>query len=1004
MELSIEENVKLKVVHDFLKSLGFQEDELHFESSFHLNLGRYTYRVDTEEQCRKSEPRLDILVTRNNDNLFVVEVKGELIKIGQDEIEQATSYARLVHPVAPFAIVTNGREFHIYDSLTRMEIEKGEFKIQQRYDVSITDEYCYEALKHFVGYSKENVKAFCQKQVLEGMKTLIGSKEQPYKKYIPELHSPRKGVRAVIAEFLNSGQSAFAIIGDSGTGKTCSMCAIALDLMNEGLPVLFYRARDLVHGVAESIAEDFNWEFSSQYSEIQVFRRVTELFGDERLTIFIDAIDEWNLVSKIEVFGNFLRQTAGKKLKIVLSCKTAVWDSFLSQGGMPTYLSEVIYRARDKEPGYRLQPMTGEEFHHAVDNYRQFYEFKGRFEDTVLEECKKNPFLLRVFFEVAQNLGLRDLTFSSIEFFNEYYIQILEKLGNQDVADATLKAVAKCMLDRNTDSIELDIVRRDLGLRVNETLMPELFEYNILEMVGEQSGRVVNFYFGKFRDYIVSHHVMRFQDITLQEYNAAMDWFQTNQIYQQALKFFYPVATPDKKSAIDQELRRNAEEYLNLYVEIIESKFMNLKESFAPHTKGEIGFLGELSIDKGTLVFYGFRALNEKDNERIKFVPIDAPVYDKRSNISYLHGATNLHWTSSSRGFRELDIKAEVLRNEIEEQLKSIVEKGLLNERYNLYLLLEKTIAIIAKYQARHHGIEDISRLCQHLPIDFEAIEYALRYERAARIYHDELIEKKRKEGVIKETWKGSIVSFGYTLSNADKGWIRSQAEAAARNKIYVESAAVYIYFDEAEGALSEALFHLRQQGLQAITEPIIPDVDIDRAKWIWAYYSYDTLVKYVKRIYSLFLDEYAKLIETNFSSFKEIFTLYSHMPAKCFIVIEKRGENEEHHVTIYICQNYNEKHNNEVILCDKADLVFDHERSKDMYIGQVTYLGHVYDCFSQELTGISHFFRIHGSYTNFPVAERLTTLRNLVYHQIQGELDEVINYLFRSYGVKRPY
>ncbi len=148
MQLSIEENVKLQIVLDFLKSLGFQEDELSFESGFHLSLGRYTYRVDTEKQCRESEPRLDILVTRNSDNLFVVEVKSDLVKISQKEIEQATSYARLVHPVAPYTIVTNGREFHIYDTLTRVEVETTEFKIQERYEVSITEEHRYEALMH----------------------------------------------------------------------------------------------------------------------------------------------------------------------------------------------------------------------------------------------------------------------------------------------------------------------------------------------------------------------------------------------------------------------------------------------------------------------------------------------------------------------------------------------------------------------------------------------------------------------------------------------------------------------------------------------------------------------------------------------------------------------------------------------------------------------------------------------------------------------------------------
>jgi len=148
--------------------------------------------------------------------------------------------------------------------------------------------------------------------------------------------------------------------------------------------------------------------------------------------------------------------------------------------------------------------------------------------------------------------------------------------------------------------------------------------------------------------------------------------------------------------------------------------------------------------------------------------------------------------------------------------------------------------------------IKDIRRLGQYLPIDFKTIEYALRYERAARIYHDELIEQKRKDGVIKETWEGSIVSFGYTLSEEDNKWIQNKAEGAARNNIYVESGTVYIDFDEAEKTLSDTLFHLRQQGIKAITEPIIPDVDTDHAKWVWAHYSYDTLIKYVARHYTI--------------------------------------------------------------------------------------------------------------------------------------------------------
>ena len=60
-----EEDIKQKVVMPFLKSLGFEDNELEFEKSFFLRIGKFTTRVDTEEQIKTAQPRLDILVKRN---------------------------------------------------------------------------------------------------------------------------------------------------------------------------------------------------------------------------------------------------------------------------------------------------------------------------------------------------------------------------------------------------------------------------------------------------------------------------------------------------------------------------------------------------------------------------------------------------------------------------------------------------------------------------------------------------------------------------------------------------------------------------------------------------------------------------------------------------------------------------------------------------------------------------------------------------------------------------
>lgn len=754
MNLHVEENVKIKIVLDYIKSLGFQEDEIDFESSFKLVLGTGSYRIETQEQCRDAGSRLDILAKRNNSNLFIIEVKNDLVDIDDKEVAQATSYAKLVHPVAPFAIITNGKVFHIYDSLTRKEIKQQDFRIEEKYEICLPDDARYEALKHFVGYSKENVGIFCRSFVSKSMSTLLGSPEDRYKKFIPELYVRRKGLATDLSMFMGSSKSVFAILGDSGTGKTCSMCGTALELIKEGSVVLFYRARDFVDSITRCIAEDFNWEFSSEFSDIQVLKRVRDLFPQEKVLLFIDAIDEWDLPNKFDVLNAFVKRLSSINLIVVLSCKTSAWGSFLNQNGTPTYISEELYLTQGNKAGHYLQPLDDQEFHYAVDKYRSFYNFDGLFEDKVLEECKRIPFLLRVFFEVAQQSGIRHLTFTSLEFFNHYHKLMLEKIG-KEVGDITLKAIAKLLLLKDSDLVDVDYIRRELGLGMSVTILPSLFEFNILEKVSENFNEKIGFTFAKFRDYLLSQYVIRWNSMTVDEFNLSIKANAENGIYYEALKFYYVLASNDKKSVIDGIIRANANEYLIFYKEVLATHFPNFKASFSPHTADEIGFIGELSIKKRILLFYGFRALNHNDDEQIKFIPVDTDIFSKRSNLSYLHGACTLHFTSSSNGFRKFYVRHEVLKSEIEEQLRDIIKNGLLDESSSNNLLFEKLAAIITKYQAKHHNIKDKYKMSSYLPIRFEQIEYAQRYEKAYKVYATSLSKKSAQMGQSGKNGKG---------------------------------------------------------------------------------------------------------------------------------------------------------------------------------------------------------------------------------------------------------
>jgi hypothetical protein len=993
MDLSLEESVKVKVVLPFLYSLGFGEDELHFETSFTFKAGLFTYKTDTEEQCRTLSPRLDILVTRNGINLFIVEVKGDIVSISDKDVEQATSYARLLHPVTPFTIVTNGREFHLYDSLTRKEIEKGSFKVKDRYEVAISEEARYEALKHFIGYSKANVTAFCRQQVLEHMKPLIGSKEDLSKKYIPELHTRCHDLVAACRDLLQSDRALLPIYGDSGIGKTCSLCDFALQLLEDGHPVLFYRAREILSRLTCSIADDFNWgPFSTEQSDIQIIRRITDLFADAPLTICIDALDEWTLENRVDILDNFVRHAGSFRIKLLVTCTTHAWPPFLSQRGVPTHISAAIYRTANDESGYHLRSMTDEQYYHAIDKYRELYGFTGRFEDRVLRDGKRSPYLLRVFFEVAQKHKMKDLTFSRIEFFDAYYDQTLEKLNDRQIAAATLREVARCLLDNDRDHIDLDTIRGRLGLGVNEKLMPPLFDYNVLDLSTAGHSRTLSFYFPIFRDYVVAYHLLKLQDLPLRDYQAIVDQYSNNQIFQQALKLFYPMAPQEKQAAIDHQLRCNAAKYLRQYCDIIDTLFPNLKGAFAPNTSGEVGFIAEMSIKDRELTMYGFRALSQADTEQVKLIPVDRSAA-KQSNLPYLHGAGGLHCTGSANGFKEINTLREVLIHEIEPQLRNIVRSGRLNESRNRYLLLEKLIATLAKYQGRHHNIVHPYRIADCLPISFGAIDRARRYEKATMAYRDQLIDAKRRTGEIKETWHGSCVSYSYSLTDADKKEIHDRAVLAANNNVDITSNVRYLDYDKADTAIVDAMRSLSALGIGSINEVILPRGD---REWLgqgeWDHYSYNTLVATVERVYRLFLNEYKVLIETNFGRMANQFGLYSKMPLKCFVVLSSEGTGKSCSMDVYMTRK--DDGDNEVVLIKGHEIGFDY-RTMMLFYG-----GSEFRCESVRGSGLTNFIYGHHDYIDYPVDNRLMVLRNLVYDEIEGDMDKLINWIRSSYGV----
>lgn len=969
-----EEDIKIKYVLPWLKQTGVELHEIQLERSFSLKIGRQSIPVGQTARKRDSVGgRLDILVQRNGRNLLIVETKADGLPLTDDDRDQAISYARLVHPIAPYAVVTNGQEYQLYDSVTKDRIEPKEIQIRG-FEAALPDDEISEAQSLFLALNPTNLIAFCRSQVVGELRIVKGSLADD-RKYVPELHVPRVKILQEVKEFYSSPLPGLLLTGQSGSGKTCEMCWVAESLLDSGKPVLFFNGIALEAGVLEAISTEFSWTFNGSDLPIQVVRRMAKLAGSERLTIVLDAIDEWIYPSRENHLGSLLRAAENNNVKIILSCKTSAVTQFILARGNPTNIGLLT---KTIEAG----AFSDREFFSAVEKYRQTYQFFGAFEDAVLDEARSNPFLLRVFFDVAKNSNLKHLTFSSAEFFETYFHRSISRTADMRQAEDTLKAIAGFLYQRNADWAPEDEVRTSLGLRITEPIMEELFEYGILLRSETKAGiTAVGFYFQQLRDYVIAFKVYRFN--TMSQQQLANEFEQVTGLGARADVFtlYYRLASPEHKIVLDRDVRENAANYLIVYTSLVQQHFPALREAFKPQTEGRVGFIGELLLVNRRLGGYGFRALGETDDE-VHFVPVQQAI--GKSNLSYLDGADQLHFTGSSRGFRDgIDVSAEVIDYELVPQLEKFLKEGTLNESQCPEMLVEFIVESILRNKAIFKELLDDHGQSLKYPIDLEKILKLLLREKLIRHYRDDLISTKRGSGEIEEIWDGGFVSYSVRLTVEDEKKISDAIEDSLSSGRLPKSRARYTELDALESSLAKAINRLRPTQTK-IEGPLYNGesklkADVSRGQPI----SVDNAKNYLQWLYSAFLSNYRCIIETNFPTLKEHFHLYSTLPVQVHLALGRTVKHRFGRDLNSLDEYFSPSQSGTLEVKVVEDIILDLDDHSSINVSGVVFRTSFWRQRNFESLFSSQSGRINDPF-------RGMTLRRLVYETIENELKAV--------------
>lgn len=776
-----EEDIRGKLLLPYIQDLGFNISEIFLEHSFSVRLGKQKHILG----------RADILCKRNNKNLFVIELKNDSIEITQEVIDQGISYARLLlDDIAPFTIISNGKTTKIFDSITRKElvgnIANQSAFLTNGYNLS-TDEDLrirYEGLKNFISLSTDNLKVFCEFQVYDRMGSIIGDINSPYSKFVKELYVQRDELQLAFTNFLNSPESIFGLVGNAGVGKTNTICSLALQNL-ENTFVLFYNAA-IIKSPLECISQDLNITFSSRSEPDVVLKKLDDIgrAANKSVLIFIDAIDEsTNAGIALELSEIALISKNLDKIKIIVSCKSNIWNSILKIKNKPTHLHEELKKYHsiisdlDNSPGFLLQDFSEKELIEIIPLYQKTFEFKGKISPSLFTELR-NGFFLKIFSEVYSNKNIPE-KISDKELIQKYLDQSLKETTLGYLSGIrTLGEIGKIILNYNYDSwaafkdegIDVNYIHENLNLSIDDNISEDLFTKNILIKSNNENSYNISFYYSKIRDYIICYHSYTLDKLSNDDFYKILPEFYQNHIGKSALDFYIENTSPNHLQTLVKFKQDKARKYVTEYDKYLKKNFKKFKEKFEPETNGGIGII----LPKNLIKDDGYALCRLPSNATAKISYENFKDFSKSGyDFWFEKGIQSLRGSNTSLFVKD---QKTVLKKEIFKQLKEILEKGRISTYKSDTLLLE-TLSVILYFYYKDLDYEIttqdyyLPRYINIYPIDLTELKLSIdrfkfkeffKYQSGNDTQINELVEKAiaEKHDIPKYNWTGDAPPF----------------------------------------------------------------------------------------------------------------------------------------------------------------------------------------------------------------------------------------------------
>lgn len=899
-----EEELRSKVLLPYLQALNIPLPNVILEQSFSVRLGHTVVDIKKREK-RKLGGRLDVLVKNSDgDNLFIVELKAPAVKLTEEDVSQGISYARLLDQIAPFVIVTNGQQSHIYDTISKKELTsqslmQSDFwensrQLSTQEDLNIR----FEALQYFLGYSSENLQEFCKSQRDRGMGALKGVHQN--RKFNPQTYVKREGVRAAIKSFIASKSVVFAIVGESGVGKTNELCSLAEELGSENI-VLFINATEISETIEKTLANEFNWGFSESIGLPEIARRLAKVGKtlNKRVLICVDSLDESeaiNIEQGISELASNISSSQGI-IKLIVSVKMSDWPRFSTFRGTISKLHLLLDKSwytsdPDSDPRpFTLTTFDESEREAAIAAYSKFYGLSA-FPDGPIKGFCKHPFLLRVVSELYSGGKEIPLDLSEQQLIDTWIRKKLEQSEKPQVYRQSLTKLAKAIYEESKEKAERKVTYGELWSASSETVFKQAdSQENIdifkgLEAIGlitvQYDHKEVlhySFYYGPVRDYFIANYIMKFDELTDGDLLHKLPMTLDNSILRSALFWYLRRAPITHTRAVETLISARAKEFIDTYNEILDVLLPKLKHRLPPFTDSEIGVCYKNTGEWLEFAVYPINTTQSSRVEKLKYSMNDRKVY------SQLHELQALNLIGGGVNFLNESPRLSAANYALD-SVKDAIERGNLNESESITVLQEAVVAIVSSNSFLHNKSRLDKNAFKALPVDLDEIrkEIQMAFGRSSyeQLWVDECVSKQKACNPSQSGF--SIPRIPQRRKNEFEDVIAAEVD---NDKVFeVPNISEHEELKAIHGLVVQLSSHNRW-----INKPVLPLTDLNDAydfEHDLCKYSKLMIEKHVKSFYFKALEAYQVLSKLNFSSITHKLGFCQRFPSTIFVEVNR--------------------------------------------------------------------------------------------------------------------